>query len=233
MNAVAVGTTERAVIEQVLAGDPEPFAWIVRRYRNLVASVAYRMRVSPSAIDDVVSEVFIKVYTRLGQYEGRYALSSWIYRIATNHVLDEIRNQRRATCVALDEVAELRDLRVDTVAETVLAERDLIVRRAIGDLPEDYARVLMLKHFDELSVGTIARILGIPEGTVKIRLMRGRLRLRRLLEERYPGHFRCRAGGLINVVSGNALRGPRSGADTPWVSCAARAGNESAGSPTS
>src|SRR5262245_9425917 len=109
-------TTERAVIEQVLAGNPEPFALIVRRYQGLVASVAYRMRVSPSAVEDIVSEVFIKVYTRLGQYERRYPLSSWIYRIATNHVLDEIRSRRRATCVALDEVAELRDPRVDTAS---------------------------------------------------------------------------------------------------------------------
>jgi RNA polymerase sigma-70 factor (ECF subfamily) len=202
MEAIAVNTfqtggrahpaepaTERAVIEQVLAGDPEPFAWIMRRYQRLVSSVAYRMRVSPSAVDDVVSEVFIKVYTRLGQYEGRYPLSSWIYRIATNHVLDEIRSRDRAPCVGLDDVAELRDPRVDTATATVLSERDLIVRRAIVDLPEDYSRVLMLRHFDELSIETIAGLLGIPEGTVKIRLMRGRLRLRRLLERRYPGQF--------------------------------------------
>jgi RNA polymerase sigma-70 factor (ECF subfamily) len=131
----------------------------------------------------------MKVYTRLGQYEGRYPLSSWIWRIATNHVLDGVRSRRRATCVALDEVAELRDPRVDAATTTVLAERDLIVREAIADLPVDYARVLTLKHFDELSVEAIAGRLGIPEGTVKVHLMRGRQRLRRLLEERYPGHF--------------------------------------------
>jgi RNA polymerase sigma-70 factor (ECF subfamily) len=189
MEAVTVGTFERAVVEQVLAGNPEPFAWIMRRYQRLVTSVAYRMRVRPSAVEDVVSEVFIKVYTRLDQYEARYPLSSWIYRIATNHVLDEIRSRRRTTCVGLDQVAEPRDPRIDAATATVLTERDLLVRQAIVDLPEDYARVLMLKHFDELSVDGIARILGIPEGTVKVRLMRGRLRLRRLLEKRYPGHF--------------------------------------------
>jgi RNA polymerase sigma-70 factor (ECF subfamily) len=202
MEAIALGTfqaggighpeeraMERAVIAQVLAGDLEPFAWIVRRYQRLVASVAYRMRVSPSAVEDVVSEVFMKVYTRLGQYEGRYLLSSWIYRIATNHVLDEMRRRPRVTCVALDEVAELRDRQLDAATASVLTERGLIVRQAIADLPADYARVLVLKHFDELSVDAIAGILGLPEGTVKIRLMRGRLRLRRLLEERCPSHF--------------------------------------------
>jgi RNA polymerase sigma factor (sigma-70 family) len=181
--------TERAVIEQVLAGDPEPFAQIVRRYQNLVASVAYRMGVRHSAIEDVVSEVFMKVYTHLRQYEARFALSSWIYRIATNHVLDEIRKRRRAAWVGLDDVAEPRDPRVDVAAAAVLSERDLIVRQSVLELPEDYARVLVLKHFEELSVQTIAEILDIPEGTVKIRLMRGRQRLRRLLEERYPEHF--------------------------------------------
>jgi len=193
--------TERAVIEQVLAGDPEPFAWIVRRYQNLVASVAYRMGVRHSAIEDVVSEVFMKVYTHLHQYEARYALSSWIYRIATNHVLDEMRKRRRAAWVALDDVAEPRDTRVDTAAEVVLGERDLIVRQAVLELPQDYARVLVLKHFEELSVETIAEILDIPEGTVKIRLMRGRQRLRRWLEDRHPEHF----AQLVPTAEGGAL----------------------------
>ena len=180
--------TEQALIRQVLDGDPEPFATIVRQYQNLVASVAYRMGVR-SGVEDVVSEVFMKVYTRLHQYDGRHALSSWIYRIATNHVLDDIRKRRRQGTVALDDVAEPPDPRVNVAGETELTERDRLVREAVRELPDDYQRVLALKHFEELSVEDIAEVLDIPEGTVKIRLMRGRQRLRKILETRHPEYF--------------------------------------------
>jgi RNA polymerase sigma factor (sigma-70 family) len=181
--------TEQAVIQQVLDGDPEPFARIVRQYQNLVASVAYRMGVRQGSIDDVVSEVFMKVYTRLHQYDGRYALSSWIYRIATNHVLDDIRRRKREGAVALDAVAEPADPRMNVAGESELTERDQLVRRAVQELPEEYQQVIALKHFEELSVEAIAEMLDMPEGTVKIRLMRGRQRLRKILEHRHPEFF--------------------------------------------
>jgi RNA polymerase sigma factor (sigma-70 family) len=181
--------TEQALIRQVLDGDPEPFARIVRQYQNLVASVAYRMGVRQGSIEDVVSEVFMKVYTRLHQYDGRYALSSWIYRIATNHVVDEFRRQRRAGSVALDEVAEPADPRMNIGGESELSERDRLLREAVRELPHDYQQVLALKHFEDLSVETIAEVLDLPQGTVKIRLMRGRQRLRKILEARFPEHF--------------------------------------------
>ena len=181
--------TERAAIEQVLSGDPEPFAGIVRKYQNLVASVAYRMGVRQTAIEDVASEVFMKVFTRLHQYDTRYALSSWIYRITTNHVLDEIRKRRHSATQGLDELAEPRDTRVDIAGEAEITERDGLVRQALLELPDEYARVLLLKHFEERSVLEIAEILEIPEGTVKIRLMRGRERLKKVLERRHPEHF--------------------------------------------
>jgi RNA polymerase sigma factor (sigma-70 family) len=181
--------TERALIEQVLAGDPEPFARIVRKYQNLVASVAYRMGVRSAAIEDVASEVFMKVYTRLHQYDPQYALSSWIYRITTNHILDDLRKKKTARQVALDDVAEPGDPRADVAGEAELTERDALVRAALEQLPEDYRRVLALKHFEELSVDAIAEVLRIPEGTVKVRLMRGRQRLRKILEAAHPEHF--------------------------------------------
>jgi RNA polymerase sigma-70 factor (ECF subfamily) len=181
--------TELALIRQILDGDPEPFARIVRQYQNLVASVAYRMGVRPGFVEDVVSEVFMKVYTRLHQYDGAYALSSWIYRIATNHVLDDIRRRRRAGTVALDGVAEPSDPRMNVAGESELSERDRLVRDAVHELPEEYSRVLALKHFEDLPVETIAEVLEMPEGTVKVRLMRGRQRLRKILETKYPEHF--------------------------------------------
>jgi RNA polymerase sigma-70 factor, ECF subfamily len=181
--------TERAVVQQVLAGDPEPFARIVRQYQNLVGSVAYRMGVPSHAVEDVASEVFMKVYKNLHQYDQKYALSSWIYRIATNPVLDEYRKHGKTRPVPLEDVAEPRDPRVSVADETEATERDALVREAVLSLPDEYRQVLVLKHFEERSVDAIAEILGIPDGTVKIRLMRGRQRLGKILSAQHPEHF--------------------------------------------
>jgi RNA polymerase sigma-70 factor (ECF subfamily) len=150
--------TERAVIQQVLAGDPEPFARLVRQYQNLVASVAYRMGVPRTSIEDVVSEVFMKVFTHLHQYDAQYALSSWIYRIATNHVLDDIRKNKPSRRVALDDIAEPSDPRVNVAGDSEITERDELVRDALLDLPDDYRQILVLKHFEERSVEEIPEI---------------------------------------------------------------------------
>jgi RNA polymerase sigma-70 factor (ECF subfamily) len=192
---------ERTVIAQVLSGDPEPFSEIVRKYQNLVASVAYRMGVRRGTIEDVASEVFMKVFTRLHQYDSRYALSSWIYRITTNHVLDEIRKSRHTSPKGLDELPEPRDTRVDIAGDAVITERDELVRQAVFELPDEYARILVLKHFEELSVLQIAEVLDMPEGTVKIRLMRGRERLKKILERRHPEHFGALAAEVPEVRS--------------------------------
>lgn len=180
---------EIALIRRVLAGDPESFGAIVRGYQNLVASVAYRMGVPRHSIEDVTSEVFMKAYTRLDQYDPDYALSTWLYRIATNHILDEIKKRKRQGLVALEDVAEPSDPRPNVLGEAEVTERDHLLREAMERLPDEYRKVLVLKHFEDLQVQEISRILRIPEGTVKIRLMRGRQRLRKILEQSHPEHF--------------------------------------------
>lgn len=182
-------STDRALAQQVLDGDRDAFTALIRQYQNLVASVAYRMGIRRESVEDVVSEVFMKVYTRLHQYDGQHALSSWIYRVATNHVLDHLRARKRRPSIALDDVAEPADTRVDVSQESELTERDQLVRRAMQELPDEYQRVLALKHYEELSVEAIASTLDLPEGTVKVRLMRGRQRLRKILEARHPEYF--------------------------------------------
>ena len=180
---------ELAYIRRVLDGDPEPFAELVRSYQNLVASVAYRMGVPRHTIEDVTSEVFMKAYTHLGSYDPQWAFSTWLYRIATNHVLDEIKRKKKEGTVAISQVSEPADPRPSAQGEAEVTERDRLVRGCLSELPEEYQRVLVLKHFEDLPVSEIARALAIPEGTVKIRLMRGRIRLRKILEARHPEHF--------------------------------------------
>jgi RNA polymerase sigma-70 factor (ECF subfamily) len=179
---------ELEAIRAVLAGDPEPFAQIVTAYQNLVASVAWKMNTPREEVDDVVSEVFLKAYRKLHLYDPSYALSTWLYRIATNHVLDQRKSARRRLEV---EMGEGREPAVEaTAGDDVLAgERERLLRAAMEELPGKYREVLTLFHMEGLSVEETASALGVPAGTVKVRLMRGRNRLGEILAGRHPEHF--------------------------------------------
>lgn len=180
---------ESEAIRAVLKGDADAFQEIVRGYQNLVASVAWKMNVAQDSIDDVVSEVFLKAYRNLHRYDSQYAFSTWIYRLTTNHVLDLYRRKRRRPETDMENVPELTTGEEGADAHLLAREQAAIVREAINALPDIYREVLVLHHLESQPVAEVARILGLPQGTVKVRLMRGRDRLRTALEEVAPEHF--------------------------------------------
>ncbi len=86
---------EGRVVRAVLAGDRNAFGDLVTRYQKLVASVAWRYGVRQEEIEDLVSEVFFKVYRNLRQYRPEHPFSTWLYRLAAYHLLDHVRRSRR------------------------------------------------------------------------------------------------------------------------------------------
>jgi RNA polymerase sigma-70 factor, ECF subfamily len=172
-------------VRAVLSGRKAEFEHIVEEYQNLVASVAYRAGVRRDDIEDVVSEVFVKVYTSLATYRPEHSLSTWIYRIAMNHVIDHFKRTRRSlgTVELTESVGDPAPGASSTLAERERAER---VRDALRELPEAYRLPLVLMHVEEKSIEEIAVILSLPKGTVKTRLARGRLRLAEVLRRRCP-----------------------------------------------
>jgi len=181
--------SEIRAIEAVLGGDPEPYAEIVRGYQKLVASVAWKMNVPPQSIEDVVSEVFLKAYRNLRRYDPRYAFSTWIYKLAANHILDRYRRLSRRPETALEAAPDPVGDDRPADQDLALRQRDQIVRETVAGLPEIYREVVMLHHLEGLPVSEVAQVLDVPEGTVKVRLMRGRDRLRRALEKSSPEYF--------------------------------------------
>ena len=166
--------------ERVLQGDTQAFGELMGRYQRLVASVAWRYGVPQQEIEDVVSEVFIKTFSNLDRYRPEHAFSTWLYRLATNHVIDHTRRSRRE-----QKRSEMPEQLTDPapVAETELQrnERSELVRGALNDVKNHYREVLFLVYVEGLKVEEAARVLELPTGTVKTRLMRGRQALRKIL----------------------------------------------------
>jgi len=176
------------LVRSALRGDQVAFGEIVTRYQNMVAAVAWRHGVRRDDIEDAVSEVFVKVFRNLHQFRPEHPFSTWLYRLAANHVVDRGRRARRERGRV-----EMPDHIVDpspgALSDIEGTERSEVLRAAIRELHEHYREVLVLVYVEGLKVEEAARALGVPEGTVKTRLMRGRLALKKILLRRHPEHF--------------------------------------------
>ena len=167
---------DQADVERVLAGDISAFEGIVRRWQGPLVNLAYRFCNDRGRAEDMAQEAFLRAYRALAGWRKDAAFSTWLFALATNLYRSELR-RIPVRNVPLDDVTELRDLRpIDGGLEN--EDRDRVVRRAVLNLPAKYREVLLLFYFHDMDVSAAAHSLGMPEGTVKARLFRGREILR-------------------------------------------------------
>ncbi len=179
MNASA--TDDEADVERVLAGNISAFEGIVQRWQTPLVNLAYRFCHDRGRSEDMAQEAFLRAYRGLAQWRKDAVLSTWLFALATNLYRSELRRIPAQT-VSLEDIAEPSDTRAsDGGLED--EDRDLTVRRAVGALPAKYREALILFYFHDMDVTTAARSLGLPEGTVKARLFRGREILRNKLPQ--------------------------------------------------
>jgi RNA polymerase sigma-70 factor (ECF subfamily) len=176
---------EWRLVQEVLAGDVDRFGEIVRTYQNRIAGLAYKMGVRSEDVEDVTVEIMTKTFKNLHLYRPEYAFSTWLYRVAINHVRDHHRRRRRDA--GLEPLTD-REAAGGRGALEKLSDqrrrRDL--RAAVDRLPEIYRIPLVLMHLEEKSLEEIGDILHLPIGTVKSRLARGREKLRKILVRDFP-----------------------------------------------
>jgi len=174
--ASAASATDEALIARVVQGDTRAFEGIVRRWQAPLVNLAWRFCRDRGRAEEMAQEAFLRAFRNLAQFRGDSAFSTWLFSVATNLYRTEVR-RLPATPLSLDEIAEPPDPRI-TAAAFEESNRDESVRRAVLALPPKYRDAVLLFYFHEQDVPAAARTLGIPEGTVKARLFRGRELLR-------------------------------------------------------
>src|SRR5947209_10538274 len=191
--------TDHRLLEETKAGDEVAFAELVRRYRNQITNYVYRMTGDYDLAVDLAQETFMRVYAAAERYQTSYAFSTYIYRIATNLAISELRRRKRRRLVSLTSFFKERESPSDTCelelpdagplqdATFVEDERRAAVARAIATLPEKYRAPLVLRDVEERSYEEIASILRMNEGTVKSRINRARSFLRDKLQAYLKG----------------------------------------------
>jgi RNA polymerase sigma-70 factor (ECF subfamily) len=153
-----------------------PLAHLFRTERSRAVAVARRILGDRDEAEDVVQEVFARLYAGRGRFDGRAAYSTWLYRILVNSSINALRARKRRGKLKLGPAATL-------TPEEIASGHELSDRftAALGQLGERHQQVLWLREMRGYSYPEIAQLLDIPEGTVKSALNRGRSRLQELV----------------------------------------------------
>jgi RNA polymerase sigma-70 factor (ECF subfamily) len=190
MTRGAERATDEELVAAVLGGDQECFGDLVVRYQSRLVNYLFRLLRNPDDAHDLAQEVLVKVYQVLDRYDPQYKFSTWLFRIAQNAAIDQIR-RRRLKLVSLrqdDADGEGRDWDLPTSERGPYGhlrnrERGEAIQEAIDSLPWEYRELIMLRHFGELPYDEIARLKQMPLGTVKNKLFRGRQLLKEKLQD--------------------------------------------------
>ena len=189
---------EQELIRRAQRGDGEAFRQLVEAYQTQVYRLALRM-CGESAADDVTQEAFLAAWRALPDFRGDCRFSTWLYRLITNAGIDWLRREKRHR--SADDVTELElpDDAPSPQEQAEQSETQSAVRRALSRLSEEHRQVLILRELEGLSYGEIAALLGVEEGTVKSRIARARLALRKALESE---------GNLLEGIASVRGKGP-------------------------
>jgi RNA polymerase sigma-70 factor (ECF subfamily) len=165
------------LIQRAKRGDSVATDALLRLHYDSVRAVCHRIVVNKADAEDATQHALISIVRALPGFDGRAKFSTWVYRIATNAALDEVRRiRRRPTPTDIDATFVL------PVADgTGAVEAQMDVAQALALLPEEYRTTMVLRHVADLDYEEIAEIQGVPVGTVRSRLARGRTQLANIL----------------------------------------------------
>lgn len=193
--SAVVSGADAALVARLKRGERAAYEELVESYQSLVYGLAYRLLGDPEEARDVAQETFLKAYRHIGTFRGDCAIKTWLYRMAVNQASNQRRwwrRRRKRETISLDatlgdSTATIGDgLAADGRSPEQVAlgrERQRLLMSALDSLKHDYRAAVVLRDIEELAYEEIAEALGVPIGTVKSRIARGREELRRRLEE--------------------------------------------------
>ncbi len=183
------------LVREFIAGNEAAFTELVTKYKDALTNYLSVMVGDYDVAVDLCQETFLRVYKNITRYSNIYQFSTWIYRIATNLAIDEMRYRKRRGQVFYNNVwaknsdreedgpeFEISDVRRGPGEEILRRESRQVLGEAIRSLPEKYRTAFILKEIQELPYEKIAQVLNCSSGTIKSRLHRARELLQRKLE---------------------------------------------------
>ena len=177
-------TSDNELLARFLDGDQASFTTLVARHEDQIFALALRMTGDRADALEAAQETFIAAFRRAGKFRGEAAFGTWLYSIGVNACRDLLRKKKR-TPIPTEELPEPTSTGT-SVEDLVVTRLDLA--RALDELSEEYRQAVVMHDVGGIPYEEIAVRLGVPVGTVKSRISRGRQTLARLLEQAPEGH---------------------------------------------
>ena len=166
-------------------GDMVAFNTMVDRYKKRLMNVLSRMLSSTEEAEDIVQETFVRVYQHRQSFNFKHCFSTWIYTISLNLARNELRKRKK---FKFHDITEMQGNELEFAVEAKLPSRlPQLLENAIKELPAKYREAFLLRDVQEMPYEEVAKVLGVPLGTVKSRVNRARLILREKLQPRMEG----------------------------------------------
>ena len=181
------------LMSQFQMGTVEAFDILVGRYHDPLTNYIYRFLGDVKECEDLLQETFLRVYRNRHSYRRIAKFSTWLYTIAGNLARSEYRKRKRRRLYSLQSVnRDEEEYEVEIPDETFMADKgaegsiqDKYIQDALAQIPEEFREVVVLRDVQQLAYEEIADITGLPMGTVKSRINRGRTKLQGILKEVY------------------------------------------------
>jgi len=178
------------LLQRAASGDIEAFEQLVRGYERLIYNITYRMLGNPDDARDASQEVLIKIYKNLSKCTNMKAFKSWVYTVANNTCIDEIRKRKNKTADSLDAYFQTEDGEMekqlpadDPLPEDLLLRKEKreVLQAAINQLSPEHKALIVLRDIKGLSYDELAEATETSLGTVKSRLSRARSQLCKII----------------------------------------------------
>jgi len=185
--------SDEDLMSQFQAGVVEAFDILVSRYKDPLTNYIYRFLGDMKECEDLLQETFLRVYRNRHSYRRIAKYSTWLYTIAGNLARSEYRKRKRRRLYSLQSVnRDEEEYEVEIPDETFSPDRhtesvfqDQYIQDALKEIPQEFREVVVLRDVQQLAYEEIAEITGLPMGTVKSRINRGRTKLQALLKDIY------------------------------------------------
>ena len=173
---------EETLINEILSGDVNSYALLVKRYQKPIYNLMMRMTGSDQDALDLTQETFVRAYEKLEKFSPSAPFFPWLYTMGLNLARDFLRRAKRSPVESYepDDSFSIEIDQYDRLADQIDVQK---VSEVLQSLPVDYREALLLRFHEGLSVGEVAYALGLSLSAAKMRIHRGLLKLRQLLEK--------------------------------------------------